>query len=248
MSKAENLSENEMVSHLKRTLLPTILVEGNDELSIYNRYLQDKINIEDINILTCDGRAKLLNVFKRRTEFKNTKVVFVADQDMWFFTGIPEEYDNKVVFTDGYSLENDLYIESFFNRLLDANEARDFDHLIKELSVWFAFEVNRYKESDQAWCDVHINQVCPEIFLSDSFKKSINFVEPHAYSVESVCSEYTRALRGKNLFQALLRFLSHKNRESKYSRANLIEMGAKFPNPRLEALVKKIVGKFQEYG
>jgi len=45
-----------------------------------------------------------------------------------------------------------------------------------------------------------------------------------------------------------LRFLSHKNRESKYSRANLIEMGAKFPNPRLEELVKKIVGKFQEYG
>ena len=66
--------------------------------------------------------------------------------------------------------------------------------------------------------------------------------------MEAVYSEYTRALRGKNLFQALIRFLSHKNRESKYSRANLIEMGAKFPNPRLEELVEKIVGKFQEYG
>ena len=248
MSKSDNLSEDEMVSYLKRTLSPTILVEGNDELSIYNRYLQDKINVEDISILTCDGRAKLLNVFKRRAEFKNTKVVFVADKDMWFFTGIPEEYDNKVVFTDGYSLENDLYIESFFNRLLDANEARNFDNLIKELSIWFAFEVNRYKEIDQAWCDRDVNQICPEKFLSESFKESINFVEPPAYIVESVYSEYTRALRGKNLFQALVRFLSHKNRKSKFSRENLIEMGAKFPNPRLEALVKKIVGKFQEYG
>jgi hypothetical protein len=98
MSKSDNLSEDEMVSYLKRTLSPTILVEGNDELSIYNRYLQDKINVEDIDILTCDGRAKLLNVFKRRTEFKNTKVVFVADKDMWFFAGIPEEYDNKGLF------------------------------------------------------------------------------------------------------------------------------------------------------
>ncbi len=248
MSKSDNLSEDEMVSHLKRTLLPTILVEGNDELSIYNRYLQDKINGEDINVLTCDGRAKLLNVFKRRAEFRNTKVVFVADKDIWFFTGVPQEYDNKVVFTDGYSLENDLYIESFFNRLLDENEARNFDDLIKELSVWFAFEVSRYKEIDQAWCDVHINQICPEKLLSDSFKKSINFVQPSAYTVQSVYGEYTRALRGKNLFQALLRFLSHKNRESKYSRANLIEMGAKFPNPRLEELVKRIVEKFQEYG
>ena len=248
MSKSDNLSEDEMVSYLKRTLSPTILVEGNDELSIYNRYLQDKINVEDIDILTCDGRAKLLNVFKRRTEFKNTKVVFVADKDMWFFAGIPEEYDNKVVFTDGYSLENDLYIESFFNRSLDANEARNFDRLIKELSVWFAFEVNRYKELEQAWCDRDVNQICPKEFLSESFKESINFVEPPAYIVESVYSEYTIALRWKNLFQALVRFLSHKNRKSKFSRENLIEMGAKFPNPRLEELVKKIVGKFQEYG
>ena len=84
--------------------------------------------------------------------------------------------------------------------------------------------------------------------MSESFKESINFVEPPAYIVESVYSEYTRALRGKNLFQALVRFLSHKNRKSKFSRENLIEMGAKFPNPRLEELVKKIVGKFQEYG
>jgi|688.fasta_scaffold165203_3 hypothetical protein len=248
MSKTENLSEDEMVSHLKRTLLPTILVEGNDELSVYNRYLQDKINIEDVDILACDGRAKLLNVFKRRAEFKTAKVVFVADKDMWFFKGVPEEYDNKVIFTDGYSLENDLYIEAFFNRLLDANEARNFNDLIKELSVWFAFEVNRYQELDYVWCDFHVNQICPEKFLSESFKESISFVEPPTYIVKSVYSEYTRALRGKNLFQALIRFLSHKNRESKYSRANLIEMGAKFPNPRLEELVKKIVGKFQEYG
>ena len=250
MSKRPYYSEDEIVSMMKRPSPPTILVEGSDEISVYNRYLESKIkmHIDDVSIFTCDGRAKLLNVFKRRAEFKNTKVVFVADKDMWFFTGIPEEYDNKVVFTDGYSLENDLYIESFFNRLLDENEAKDFDDLIKELSVWFAFEVNRYMEIDQAWCDVHVNQVCPEKLLSDSFKESINFVEPPVYIVESVYREYIRALRGKNLFQALLRFLSHKNRESKYSRANLIEMGAKFPNPRLEELVKKIVGKFQEYG
>ena len=248
MSRSNNLSEDEMILHLKGTSLPTILVEGNDELSIYNRYLQDKINIEDVSILTCDGRAKLLNVFKRRAEFKKAKVVFVADKDMWFFKGVPEEYDNKVIFTDGYSLENDLYIESFFNRLLDANEVKNFDNLIKELSIWFAFEVNRYQEFDYVWCDFHVNQICPEKLLSNSFKETIDFVEPPAYIVEAVYSEYTRALRGKNLFQALIRFLSHKNRESKYSRANLIEMGAKFPNPRLEELVEKIVGKFQEYG
>ena len=247
MSKGTNLTENAMVSYLKRTSLPTVLVEGSDEMSVYNRYLESKINIENVKILPCQGRSMLLNVFKRRAEFKKAKVVFVADKDMWFFKGVPEEYDDKVIFTDGYSLENDLYIESFFNRLLDANEARNFHDLIKELSVWFAFEVNRYQEFDYILCDFHVNEICPEKFLSESFKKRINFVEPPAHIFELVHSEYTRALRGKNLFEALIRCLSH-NRKSKYSRENLIEMGAKFPNPRLEELVKKIVGKFQEYG
>ena len=133
MSGGIKLSEDEMVSYLKNTFLPTILVEGSDDLSVYNRHLESKINIEDVDILSCQGRLALLNIFKRKEEFKNAKVVFVADKDMWFFDGVPEEYKNQIVFTDGYSLENDIYVESRFKKLLEKDDIKKFENLIKEL-------------------------------------------------------------------------------------------------------------------
>jgi hypothetical protein len=202
------LSEDEMVSYLNRTSLPTILVEGSDDCSVY-RYLEEKINIESIDILICNGREMLINLFNRRNEFKNISVVFIADKDMWFFTGIPKDYDSEIIFTDGYSLENDLYNKSLFESLLSPHELRDFHKLIKELSTWFAFEVNRYSETGKSLCDFHVNQICPNNSCCSNFKRSIGFIEPPVHLIKSVSHDYSRSLRGKNLFQALLRFLSH---------------------------------------
>lgn len=251
MSKGKYYSEDEIVDILRDTSLPTILVEGRDDLSVYNRYLESKINIEDVDVLPCQGRPTLLNIFQRREEFKNAQVVFVADKDMWFFFDTPKEYESQIVFTDGYSLENDIYVEQSFKRLLDKDDVKKFENLIKELSIWFAFEVSRYKETSYSKCDVNINQICPNDTLCPNFKQKINFVDPPHELVDRIHREYARALRGKNLFQALLRFLNRREsncRESNYSRANLFELGSKvLDNPRIEILVNKIVEKFQEY-
>ena len=95
MSKHKELSEREIVDTLKRTSLLTVLVEGKDDASVY-RYLEHKINIDDVDVLICDGRSKLIKIFERREEFKNTKVVFLADKDMWFFVGIPKQYFGQI--------------------------------------------------------------------------------------------------------------------------------------------------------
>jgi hypothetical protein len=116
-----SLSENEMVSFLKRTSLPTILVEGNDDCYIY-RQLENKIDVEDVDILICKGRESLINIFERRNEFKESAVVFMADKDMWFFSEVPMEYKEHIIFTDGYSIENDLYNKELFENLLDCDE------------------------------------------------------------------------------------------------------------------------------
>lgn len=249
MSKGKYLSEDEIIDLLRETSLPTILVEGKDELSVYTRYLESKIDIEDVDVLPCQGRVTLLNIFERREEFKHKKVVFVADKDMWFFDGIPQEkgYEKYIVFTDGYSLENDLYIESQFSQLLDKKETTDFYKLIKELSIWFAFEVNRFRQTGSSQCDFDVHKICPNNVIDSEFKQKINFVDPPKELIEMIYSDYTRALRGKNLFQALIRFLSTK-KHSNLGRENLLELGARFRNPRIELLVNKIVEKFQEYG
>jgi hypothetical protein len=246
MKKSIILSENEMIALLNRTLLPTILVEGSDDSAVY-RYLESKINIENVDILNCGGRDMLIKLFKRRKDFQGAKVVFVADQDMWFFVGIPEEYKDDIVFTDGYSLENDLYLKTIFESLLDINEAQSFQNLIEELSEWFAFEVNRHIETGNSFCDFHINQICPKNVLSEQFKVEIGFVDPPIHLIQAISQDYTRALRGKNLFQALLRFLSHSKRLSKYSRTNLLELGARIENPRVTVLVDTILDKFRRY-
>jgi len=245
-NKSIALSENEMIAYLNRTSLPTILVEGSDDRSVY-RYLEDKIDIENVDILICSGRPMLIKVFERRKEFQGAKVIFVADQDMWFFTGIPEQYKNEIIFTDGYSLENDLYIKSFFENFLNKNEMQSFQNLIEQLSIWFAFEVDRYIVTNNSSCDFHINYICPapENILSEQFKVKINFVDPPIHLIQMISQDYTRALRGKNLFQALLRFLSHSKRQSKYSYSNLIELGTINENPRLEVLVNTILDKFR---
>jgi len=246
MKKGITLSENEMVSYLKKTSLPTILVEGKDDLSVYNRYLESKISSEDVDVLPCQGRITLLKVFERREEFKYSKVVFVADQDMWFFVGIPKEYNAKIIFTNGYSLENDLYIESQFNQLLDEKEITDFYNLIKELSIWFAFEVERYIKTGLSQCDFTVYQICPNNVLDSNFKQKINFVEPSEETVNIIYKDYTRALRGKTLFQALLKFLATQ-KHSNIKRETLLELGARFKNTRIESLVSSIIEKFREY-
>jgi hypothetical protein len=241
-------SVEEIISELsKSTSLLTVLVEGKDDALVY-RYIEDKLNdlisIDNrADIFICGGRLELIEIFEGRERFKNTKVVFLADKDMWFFVGVPKEYED-IVFTDGYSIENDVYIESVFNNLLDRDDRSLFDNLIKELSIWFAFEVNRYKETGDSKCDVSVDRVCPNNTFCPNFKKSINFVDPPQHLINLVCDEYTRALRGKNLFQALLRFLD----KNAFGYATLFRLGAKLENPKIEALINKLSAKFQEYG
>lgn len=137
-----HLTVNEIIAYLKRTNLPTVLVEGTDDKSVY-RYIENRLGELDADILICNGRDALLEIFTRRNEFSAAKVAFVADRDMWYFTGIPDEYQNGVIFSAGYSLENDLYVKEIFEGLLEKEEKRKFMDLIQELSRWFAFEVTR---------------------------------------------------------------------------------------------------------
>lgn len=239
------MSEDELINHLKRSNLLTILVEGIDDAYLY-RILEEKYNSiysdGDIDILPCQGRETLLKIFDRRSEFPHTKVVFIADQDMWIFTGIPSQYNQDIIFTKGYSIENDLYIKDIFESLLEEQESHNFDILIKNLSEWFAFEVNNYIQNGNSECGIHINRICcpSQHTLLNSIKNNIISNPPPENLINEIYQEYYLKIRGKNLFQALIRFLSHKNRKSKYSIQNLYEMSAKFDNPNFKELAEKI--------
>jgi hypothetical protein len=103
------LTIDDIVATLKRSSLPTVLVEGKEDIIIY-RQIEQLFGATKINFLPCGGRNTLLKIFERRNEFSNIKTFFIADKDMWVFETPPIEY-HEVLFTTGYCLENDLYID-----------------------------------------------------------------------------------------------------------------------------------------
>lgn len=244
-------SETELINYLKKSSLISILVEGRDDADIY-RILEQKYNnineSEEIDILPCQGRPVLLNIFNRRHEFPNTKVIFIADQDMWLFTGIPPEYQEHIIFTKGYSIENDLYLKEQFESLLEKEETAKFELLIENLSHWFAGEVEKHIRTGSSNCGLYINQICcrQNQILLDCHEQYLNENPVNNELTQSIKNEFHIKIRGKNIFQALIRFLSAEKRRPKYSYHHLYEMGAKFSNTNIEELAQAIKYKIYQ--
>ncbi len=246
MKRHPVMSAEELVAYLKRTSLLTVLVEGTADAYVY-RWVEERLKA-DGDVLVCNGRDTLLEVFRRRNEFANSKAVFVADQDMWYFSAIPSEYSGDVIFTDGYSIENDLFVRSVMEKLLGPEEKVAFELLIEQLVKWFAFEVDKHLKTGRSDCAVHINRVCPGSVLCEDYKKSVKFCDAPEELIARLKAEYDRGLRGKSLFEALVRFLSHPNRVSKFSKFNLMEIGAKMENEKIVALASRIDIRLLAYG
>jgi hypothetical protein len=217
---------DEIVSVLKKTSLPSIIVEGDDEVIIY-RWLEDILGTFNANVLPCGGRSALLEVFSRRHEFDKSKTVFLADRDMWLFTSIPSNL-SSIIWTTGYSIENDLYSSSLeiIEKLLTLEEKSERDRIIRCLARWFAFEVEVYKSGNTCNINFHINHILTsdKQDLRASFLEERGFTDPSASTYQDVYENYYLKLRGKMLFQVLLFMLSSNKRKSKYSRENLLEM------------------------
>ena len=106
------------------------------------------------------GRETLLAVYKRRSEFAHLPVAFVADRDLWLFSGIPPIY-HDIIWTEGYSIENDLYADANLENLLDADEVEEHQQVLEAIIEWFAFEVEEHLACRPAQVDKHCNEIVP---------------------------------------------------------------------------------------
>ena len=98
---APNLTVDEIVAYLSRSQLPTVVVEGKDDMRIYG-WAEARVGNTKAYVLATGGRNTLLAVYQRRNEFANLPVAFVADRDLWLFSEIPADY-HDVIWTQGYS-------------------------------------------------------------------------------------------------------------------------------------------------
>lgn len=217
-----HLTENEIVETLKRSSLTTVLVEGKDDMLIY-RWIEQEIGIENANFLSCGGRDKLLRVFNRRDEFKHIKTIFIADKDCFVYDEVPSEYV-EVIWTQGYSIENDLYYGKKIEQLLNNSEKVKFRKAVKNFIKYYAFELECYQKKLVYNFSTHPNQVLSDAHsLKEEFLEEINFSNPSEETISYLKEEYDLLIRGKSLFALLIRFLSNKNRGVKHSKKSLIE-------------------------
>jgi hypothetical protein len=240
------LTVDELVAHLQRSELVTVLVEGKDDMTIY-RWMEDAIGTTQANFLPCGGRTQLLEVFARRTEFPKVKTLFLADKDTFVYTAVPEMY-RDIIWTSGYSIENDLYHGKAIERLLSSTEDPQFRKALANFIDYYAFEVEKVMSGKSYDLSTHPNEMLNDGHeLNATFLTSRGYLTPSAAIVAYLHSDYDLLIRGKSLFALLLRFLSDTKRETKHSKKSLLETCYKLqPNETIKLLENAIRDRLSE--
>lgn len=237
------LTEEEIVQTLKRSSLTTIVIEGQDDLTIY-RWIENEIGYDKVNFLPCGGRDTLFNVYKRSNEFHRNRVIFVADKDCFVYSAIPIEYKN-IIWTTGYSIENDLYYGKHLERLLDKSEKNKFLISLDNFILYYGSQYENLLNNCEFDFSYHPNQVLNESnLLCSNFTSTIDFTEPKSETISFLKSDYELLLRGKSLFALIIKILSHKKRKVKHSKLALMEHCYKLHRSSvLENLIEEIKNK-----
>ena len=217
------LTVDEIIETLKRSSITTVLVEGVDDVMVY-RWLEEEIGVQKANFFPCGGRKNLLKIYERRSEFSHLKTVFVADKDTYVYINPPEIYSD-VIWTNGYSIENDLYYGRGVEKLFTKPEKLVFTKSLNNFIEYYAFEIEKCIEGKECCFRNHPQHILCETqhIIKQEFLEQINFRRAND-SIESNLKEnYDVLIRGKSLFALVTRILNHKNRRIKHSKLSLLE-------------------------
>lgn len=209
---------------MQRSRLRSVFIEGKTDAVVFRDRVFDGANA-DATVIPLGGRDPLLEVYRRRAEcLKPT--VFVADQDLWVYSGRPEEYSGLVL-TDGYSIENDIFRDGNLLRLCNADELAVFKREVAVFCEWYSSVLSAKLNGAIVDFSRHPNAILDSAGrLTELAKNDIRENGRDRLLEGRIYSDFERLVRGKSLLQLLLRRLSDKARESKYSSANLMEIGS----------------------
>lgn len=232
----------ELIATLVKSSIPTVLVEGSDDMQVY-RWIEDGVP-RGVDVMATGGRINLLEIYKERAKIK-VPIAFVADRDLWSFAECPAEY-SEVIFTKGFSMENDVLDGSPIEQLFSAEEQDVLARCMKELSIWFAYEVEEYLAGKAYVINCFPGKILkgnPLAFDASAILPQV-FRMPSAEMLKKVADDFRMKFRGKNLL-ALYNFLfqMRPSGRPKYSKGALLEIATKIleteTKKRLIALIKK---------
>ena len=152
---------------------------------------------------------------------------------------MPRDYED-IIWTQGYSFENDLYAEADLERLLLPHETWKHRQVRNSVIEWFAFEVEEFLKGNRKKIDMDfkLSNIVPEgqLELDKGFCQSRGFYPPPSERVQEIRDNYKLKLPGKFLFQILIRFLNSPNRDFNFNNVterDLYNIALEMPNLHL---------------
>ena len=254
--KESNPDLNDYLAELEKGIceVQTLVVEGSDDECIYNWVPQELgLGPNELSVQCVGTKGMVLKMYeavhKDRHLYADVPIVFIADQDMFLFDGIPEKYEG-VVFTSGYSIENDLYSFANLEGLLDPSEKRDYTKLLDTIIEWFAFEIQEHRAGRRSKIARKLEKIVPkdQTTMDPQFRECRGFKPPCKTIHDEIKKDYKLKLRGKTLFDILVRFLSHRDRDIGHHKKALLESAFKTPKyvHLRDELIEKIKDKLDE--
>ena len=235
------LSIEEAIATITRSSLPTVITEGRNDYTAY-RKIEERLADIGVSLLPMTGRESVLSVWQGLPSACNDRVFFIVDKDCWVYTNIPNQYQcSRIATTNGYSIENDLFMDGNLLELCSVAEKQDFLSEVEYVCKWHAPKIAQIASGGNAAIGDHPTHILsqPEVDISS-----------HPPQVDAwfknLLEKYDELLRGKTLFYLLVRQLSKKNRAAKFSYSALLEVGSKNPGQFLLLIEAKIREYFSE--
>lgn len=241
-----DFSPDELIATLKRTSLPTVVTEGKDDVVVL-RKLEQVFADFGVSVFPAGGRDKVLAVFDRRSELPaDVTFIFIADKDKWIYGSIPtDKVAPELIFTDGYSIENDCYRDGNFESLLTAAERTAFLAELDDFVKWYALALSRHLVDPRNGYDKHPN----ELFDGPvSFNDHCTCAHSEAYPFalrDAIRGDYGRLLRGKSLMGLILRQLSGRRRRPSHNATAMLEFSATSPGAYLQRIINAVEAVLQ---
>lgn len=229
------MTVDEIVATLKHSNMPTLIVEGDDDVIVFRRLEERSGNLE-LSVMQAGGRKSLLQIFERISEIENKRLFFIADRDLWVLTGIPPKYNSEsIAFTDGYSLENDAFIDTEFEKLLYLDEQIAFRAELECFIRWYALAVSRHFRNPESSYKNNANEI-----LHDPLHREILMCLETGESFpddlhSKIAQDPMRLLRGKSLLQVFMRQMTA-GRHAKHTVYTMFEQAAAQQKQNLKRL------------